>query len=350
MREIYYNSDITPEAANEIKLLALYYDKIHIVNDAVYTPKFESIDKKLQFAGVEDLQFIPKSFVQDYKILIDENIIAITKRDDNQDSEFDKRFTTQISKLINSNYNLIFPDHPTEKDGKIITKEVYDVMKYMLDFEWGKPVETDFVWWYYAFKLKWFIKLLLEGKNCLSSSNNLNGLFSAFIQQSNNSNDKLETKGYTKSLAVDALKIRLPNPDLLSFEDILELKYCLKDELTLFYHTINSIEVKNKQLLNVSLANNEYESVFFTEIQKPLLDLENKMKNLKSKTFRKFVERMQNPRTYVPLIGTVVASMPIHYTLLSSLGLITGTSYLEYQEEKRGITNNGLYFLLKIKN
>ena len=89
---------------------------------------------------------------------------------------------------------------------------------------------------------------------------------------------------------------------------------------------------------------------FFTEIQKPLLDLENKMKNLKSKTFRKFVERMQNPRTYVPLIGTVVASMPIHYTLLSSLGLITGTSYLEYQEEKRGITNNGLYFLLKIKN
>jgi hypothetical protein len=40
MREIYYNSDITPRSASEIKLLALYYDKINIVNDAVYTPKF----------------------------------------------------------------------------------------------------------------------------------------------------------------------------------------------------------------------------------------------------------------------------------------------------------------------
>jgi hypothetical protein len=73
------------------------------------------------------------------------------------------------------------------------------------------------------------------------------------------------------------------------------------------------------------------------------------MKNLKSKTFRGFIEKMQNPKTYVPLVGTVVASMPIQFTLLSSFGLITGVSYLEYKEGKREIQNNGLYFLLKIK-
>lgn len=79
-------------------------------------------------------------------------------------------------------------------------------------------------------------------------------------------------------------------------------------------------------------------------------DLEVKMKNLKSKTFRKFIEKMQNPKSYVPLIGTVVASMPMEYALLGPLGLITEQSYLEYQEEKGEITNNGLYFLLKLKN
>lgn len=350
MREIYYNSDITPKSVSEIKLLALYYDKINIVNDAVYAPKFKKVNGKLEFDGTEDLQFIPKSFATDYKLLIDENLIAVTKKDENEEDEYERLFAERISKIVNSNHSLIFPAHPIEKNASIITEEVYDIMKHMVDFEWGKPVETNFIWWYYSFKLKWFLKLLMEGKNCLSSSNNLNTLFSAFIQDSIKSNNNLGSKGHRKSLAFDALKISLPNPDTLSFEDILELKLKLKDELGLFYQTINAIEVRNKQLFNTDLKNNEYESVFFSEIQKPLLDLETKMKNLNSKTFRKFIDKMQNPKTYVPLIGTVVASVPMHYALLASLGLTTGQSYLEYKEEKREIENNGLYFLLKLKN
>lgn len=350
MREVYYNSDITPKSENEIKLLALYYDKINIVNDVVYTPKFNQASGKFEFDGIEDFQFIPKTFKIDYKVLIDENIIAITERNENKEDEFEKGLATKISEIVNSNHNLIFPNHPTETKGKIITEEVYDIMKNMWDFEWGKPIEVDLIWWYYSLKLKWFLKLLIEGKTCLSSSNNLNTLFSIFIQHSNKTNNDLKNQGYTKSLALDALKINLPNPDILSFDDILELKLRLKDELGLFYQTINAIEVKNKQLYNTNLKENEYQSIFFSEIQKPLTDLENKMKNLNSKTFRKFIEKMQNPKTYVPLIGTVVASMPIHYAVLSSLGFAAGMTYLEYKEEKRELENNGLYFLLKLRN
>ena len=219
----------------------------------------------------------------------------------------------------------------------------------MLGFDWGKPVETDFIWWYYSFKLKWFLKLLMEGKNCLSSSNNLNNLFASFIQNATKANQNLGTKGYTKSLAFDALKISLPNPDSLTFEDILELKLKLKDELTLFNQTINSIEVKNKELFNADLKENEYQSIFFTEVQKPLSELKIKMKNLNSKSFRNFIEKMKDPKSYAPLIGTVVASTPIYYTLLASFGLTSYQSYSEYKEEKREIANNGLYFLLKLK-
>jgi hypothetical protein len=350
MREIYYNSDITPKATNEIKLLALYYDKINIVNDAVYSPKFDNTDGQFKFTGTETLQFIPKTFMTDYKLLLDENLISVTKRDENQEDEYERKFATRISSLINSKHELIFPNHPTEKGGKIITEEVYDIMKHMVDFEWDKPVDENFIWWYYAFKLKWFLKLLMDGENCFSSSNNLNCLFSEFIKESNKINDDLGMNGYTKSLAFDALKISLPNPDSLSFEDILELKYRLKDELALFYQTVNLIEIRNKQLFNTDLKENEYQSIFFSEIQKPLNDLENKMKNLNSKTFRTFIDKMQNPKTYVPLIGTVVASLPVQYAVIASLGLTVGMSYMEYTEEKREIANNGLYFLLKLKN
>jgi hypothetical protein len=72
------------------------------------------------------------------------------------------------------------------------------------------------------------------------------------------------------------------------------------------------------------------------------------MKNLKSKTFRNFIDKMQNPRSYVPLIGTVVASLPVRYALSVSFGLTAGQTWLEYKEEKRDMKNNGLYFLLKM--
>ena len=109
-------------------------------------------------------------------------------------------------------------------------------------------------------------------------------------------------------------------------------------------HTLNV-----SQLFDQDIKESEYEAIFFNEIQKPLTDLQTKMTNLKSKTFRKFVDKMQNPKSYAPLIGTIAASLPLEYTLLASLGMVTGQSYLEYKEEKRELRNNGLYFLLKIQ-
>lgn len=351
MREIYYNSDITPKATNEIKLLSLYYDKINIVNDVVYSPEFDIVNGMLTNSRAKDLQFIPKSFFTDYKLLLDENLISVTKRDENENDIYGRLFSEKISELLNANENLIFPKHPTEKNGKIITEEVYDVMKHMLDFNWGKSVDPEFMWWYYAFKLKWFLKLLMEGETCVSSSNNLNKLFNLLIKDLKKNNQLInDNSGQLKSLALDALKISLPNPSMLTFEQILELKFQLKDELALFYQTINSIEIKNKQLFGTDIKESEYQNVFFTEIQKPLKELEIKMQNLQSKTFRGFINQLKDYKSYVPMIGTVVAQIPTEYAVLTSLGIITGQTLLEYKESKREVACNGLYFLLKVKN
>ncbi len=349
MREIYYNSDITPKVTNEIKLLALYYDKINIVSDVFYSPKFETIDGDFKFTGTEDFPFIPKTFRDDYKLLIDEGLMSITKRDEDADDIYHNRFSSKISEVINASDDFIFPLHPEKPKNKIITEEVYDMMSSILGFEWGKPLELNFVWRYYALKLQWFIKLLMDGKTCISSSNNLNHLFTSFIRESEQSNQITGIGGYSKSLAFDALKIGLPNPDILSLEDILERKLKLKDELDLFYQTINAVEVKNKQLFDTGIKQEEYQALFFSEVQKPLLELETKMKNLKSKTFRLFVDKMKDYKTYVPLVGTVVASLPMQYAILTSLSMTAGQSYLEFKEEQREVKNNGLYFLLKLK-
>lgn len=133
MREIYFNSDITPKSVNEIKLLALYYDKINIVNDEVYSPKFETINGNFKFTGTENIQFIPETFRTDYKVLIDENLISITEKNINLENE--NLFANEISKILDANHDFIFPRHPIEKNGRIITEEVYSVMKNMWGFE-----------------------------------------------------------------------------------------------------------------------------------------------------------------------------------------------------------------------
>ncbi|MFC0320750.1 hypothetical protein [Olivibacter oleidegradans] len=270
MRQIYYNSDITPQAANELKLLALYYDKITIVNDAVYSPKFDQVDGEFKFIGVEDLQFIPPTFIEEYKLLFDEGILDITKRGEQVNDPYEELFSKKISEIVNSCEDYVFPDHPTEPNGKIITEEVYHVMKYMLGFEWGKPIERNYIWCYYAFKLKWFLKLLIEGENCISSSNNLNHLFAEFIKYAGRTGQYADLGGESSSLAFDALKYSLPNPEDLSFDEILELKLKLKDELRLFSQTINVIEVKNKELLTAETSGKKYQALFHSEIEKPL--------------------------------------------------------------------------------
>ncbi|MEP6614231.1 MAG: hypothetical protein ABJA76_20145, partial [Mucilaginibacter sp.] len=205
MREIYYNSDITPKVANEIKLLALYYDKINIVSDVFYSPKFEKTNGKFEFAGTEDFPFVPKTFHEDYKILLDEGLMSITQRDENASDPYNSKFGEKIGEAIKASDDFIFPLHPERLDGKIITEEVYDMMHSILGFEWGKPIELNFVLRYYAMKLQWFIKLLIEGKNCISSSNNLNHLFLNFVRNSEEENFPAGTSGYTKSLAFEAL-------------------------------------------------------------------------------------------------------------------------------------------------
>lgn len=342
MRQIFYNSDITPKAANELKLLTLYYDKVNIVNDAVYSPTFKQVKGKVEFAGSEAIQFIPKSFYSDYKLLIDEEIIAVTKKDEKKHT---LEYTQKISELLNCNFDLIFPKHPNHDDTRIITEEVYEIMKCMFDFEWGKPIEDELIWWYYAFKLDWFLKLLVKGETCVSSSSNLNTLFTAFIKDSDISNKGF---GSSNSIAYDAIKIRLPNPQMLSFEDILELKLKLGDELINFKKTIASIEHRNKELFEPGIDRISYAAIFHDEIEKPLRELEAKLKNIRSKAFREFITKLQNPLSYAPLLGTVVASLPVQWTLSVSMGLMSLTSYMEHKEDKRNVSNNGLYFLLQL--
>lgn len=140
----------------------------------------------------------------------------------------------------------------------------------------------------------------------------------------------------------------LPSVDMLNFEDILNLKYKLKDELEEFSNVINSIELKYKRNSIDEIPNFEYNHIFQLEIEKPYKDLQKKIQSLNRNTFLSFINKAKEINTYVPMIGSFVASVPLKYSLMLSLGIISLETYLEYKNNKEELNNNGLNYLLKL--
>lgn len=337
MDHIYLNSVITQETINEIKFLSLYYDKISIIHDIVYTIE---LNPNTNEPYVKGIPFLPSNFEHDYKYLLEEGVLEIIKRKEGEeDDEFDSMYAKSISKLINDEWDYLFPK---DGDNIIISDEIKNIVQYT--FRDNKKVPLDLLWYFYAFKLKRSVKLLIEGKKCLNSSINLDYLFNEYISL----NTQIKPQFESGKLIENAIKMSLPSVDMLNFEDILELKIKLKDELAQFSDVIHSIEFKYKNQDINTISSNEYDIIFKQEIEKPYKDLRQKIKSLKGRTFLSFVDKAKDINTYIPMIGSFIASIPLKYSLMLSLGLISLETYHEYKISKNEVNENGLNYLIKL--
>lgn len=338
MEHIYLNSVVTNETVNEIKFLSLYYDKVSIINDVLYTI---SKDPKTNEVGPVNIQFLPSTFEEDYKYLLDEGVLEIVKRnEDAEDAKFDSIYARSISTVVNENFDYIFPK---KGDDIKLTDEITNVVKYTFADRERIPIEL--LWWYYAFKLKRSLKLIMKGERCLNSSQNLQYLLNEYITSHS---QKVQVFDSAK-LVKNAICMALPSADMLSFEDILELKFRLKDELGQFSDVIKSIELKYKNETIEGIQSIDYDTIFKLEIEKPYNDLQQKIKSLKGRTFLSFIDKAKDIKSYTPILGSVVASIPLKYMLLLSLGAISIETYMEYKLEKNELDNNGFNYLVKLK-
>ena len=337
MDHIYLNSVITQETINEIKFLSLYYDKISIIHDIVYTIE---LNPETNTPDVKGSPFLPSNFESDYKYLLEEGVLEIIKRKEGkEDDEFDSMYAESISKLVNDKWNYLFPKNG---DNIIISDEIKNVIQYT--FGENKKVPLNFLWYFYAFKLKRSLQLLIEGKKCLNSSTNLDYLFNEYISL----NTHIKPQFDSGKLIRSAIYMSLPSVDMLNFEDILELKIKLKDELAQFSDVIHSIEFKYKNQDINTISSNEYDIIFKQEIETPYKDLQRKIKSLRGRTFLSFIDQAKDINTYIPMIGSFIASIPLKYSLMLSLGLISLETYQEYKISKNEINDNGLNYLIRL--
>lgn len=344
------NGDIA-DSLRTIKLCLLYFDNI-IIDIPLVVDMYEEFNSTF-FLCNEDV-------FEQYKWLAKNNIVSLDYTVKNIYSEYLNSGAVQIatSEFVNyelhKNLNRIFSDLQIDSDNdftftpdtKIILTEYKDVVK-EIPFIIKKTILCERTQQivsshnYDNYTCYVLLENLLSdiyvnittGKISITNSPFLNKIINDFFTENVNQKQNMTMK------QLEYASILLPDLSNASFEDILEIRYKMKDELLELKQYINS-------LLNVNEKDN-IDQIIQQKINYAIRNLELKIKDIKINVAQKFLTEIKNPLSYTPLIGTVLNDIPAHVSLLMSLGLIGANVGLEYIKQLNNIKKDNMYFLFK---
>jgi len=182
-------------------------------------------------------------------------------------------------------------------------------------------------------EMAYIIKKIGENDDYILSGRNYYG--------SNNNDKNYEDKDQF----INNIPIFIPNFFDMSFEEILELKSHMHDELLEMQSYINEIPY---MFSDINLSSEDANLFIKHKINPSIKQLENKYYGLKTGLLRQMLKELKNPLSYSPLISTIFTNVPSSVAVLGSLGIIVGDSYLEYKMAKKELDANSLYFAVKI--
>lgn len=150
-------------------------------------------------------------------------------------------------------------------------------------------------------------------------------------------------------MALQVLHRAVPLLQLADYEDVLECRHRLEDELERFRSAMDRF-VASVHLAGSPLdLHGETEKVIDTQIIPAISDMENKLRVSKGKFFQRLIRGAKVG--VVPIVATALVGVPIPYLLAISAGVVTLEAVLETkseQDEIRGQTN-GLSFVLDVR-
>lgn len=370
MNKICFISPFTEDAVNTLKILALYFDEIKIMEDVLYSVEPE--DKSKQLFGPGDIgiitgvtEFIDDEFKAGVKPLLDANILKVKEEDFIEQTigeEEIQEITNNVRRLISQKPDLIIDESniKTGKTGRKISssfrfsddeaRKVHE--KYIGELQVGSTVNMGFVYEYYASLLRDLFVTFSSGNVAVSNSPVLTTLvnyaynnksfeeFKNFLQRA----DKLAPQ-----IAFNILKLSLFDVSRFTFDDVLEIKYQLRNELERFRTELGVITHNVISEYNEQHLLNNLDEVVKYRIFPSVRELEDKIKYSKTRLLLRLSEAIKNPVSYVPFIGTVFHMIPAQLAFFLSLGLVTAETALNYVMEHKQLTNNGLYYLVQLK-
>lgn len=186
-----------------------------------------------------------------------------------------------------------------------------------------------------------------HGSPIVTDSLVVNELFMNYLAKERLAERYNVSKQKTAFLAQQVLREFLPNIKDAPVNEILEVRYKMRDELEAFRVAMSKLTSdieSNPWNEDIKL---EVEKIIDTKIKPSVYELKNALTYSKHKAIQKVFENLKEPTTYVPLIGTVLSGISPSIALLSSMGLAGFKAiYDTYIENRTAKDASGLVFLL----
>lgn len=212
------------------------------------------------------------------------------------------------------------------------------------DYVIENPIIKKFTWLKecYFHYIQQFLNIVARGECPLSNDKYLFSIIEKYYKNG------CEQVGIDKGsyLAFEAFELFLPNYSNLSIDDILEIRYRANDELMELKSYINMLATSIPIDGDIQLYAKE---IINTKISPAIKDLENKIFNLKISTIQKIIRDAKNPLSYTPMLASIFTDVKPQIALAVSLGMIGSDLALELYKQYKDISNNPLYFSIKLK-
>jgi hypothetical protein len=363
MQNIKLISHNTIDGLNGIKTAALFFDKIEIPDYSklkIQGILNHSTNKLINPLLKTNTYYKDECFHSHLQPLIDAKIVSLylefLKDEDLQYDPITTKVTFKLSDddslndAVEENMHYIFKMKKIEKGTDTISlKNLYrkEVPQFIASKE---KSELDAVRYYIQ-----LVKLILDntsnGQQCMTTSIAVNNILHSYYNSTKFKDVYRKISREVEinpSLIFDTLNLSVPNLSKLSFEDVLEVRSRLSDELTAFKVYMKNFQLDLLQTYDdkfISLKSNELVKL---KIMPALDDLKRKLEGLNVNIPVKILQEVKDPKSYSPLLLTFSNNFATSYAVLVSLGIISLSTALEYTTNKKEIKSNGLYYLLKL--
>jgi len=366
--KIFCNCSI--EHLDEIKFMSLYFDSFEIIrNNIIETEPELDFSRNMDARISKIFVCVTDDFEKEIDILVNENIATYcdiknplitvynkTSADDEIPREIGNIILEDIYKLMDE-YQVegTFHSEPRHlesppsiaESNKFFHYEGREIHSNFFDdlsrIRVGTKIYFNHVRDFYFNILFYILSNFALGHNTINTLSVIDEYMNKYYRKKTNKSN------YSPAfLGIEALKLFLPNVSTLNFNEILELRHNLKDELISYRHYMNELSDKLRNDLDVDENNNTISMYLEKKIEPAINELKNNIIKSKYSISSNFVKELKDPKSYVPFLASIFYDLPTQYAAFLSLGIISIQSLFDWKAYQTELKNNGLYYFLKI--
>lgn len=360
-----YISNCTENDIDEIKIASLYFDKIEVINNVLLSIEPLPDDQQNAEKNIGIIKgithFVTDEYQKHIELLVSENIVEIHSEINKNEDKLWNTIEKTTANLLASHSNFIFKEFNTKKDkkGRIISSTLQltdEARRVHYDFigpmEIGSKLDIDFLCKYYGSLLSSFLLHISNGDQCLTSSYILNNFLKNCINNKKiiELNDEIKSKEVNPSLIMNALKLAVPNISKFPFDEVLETREKAKSELLEFRNELEILQFNLQENYSLSEINFKSSEIVKYKLNPSLVDLKRKILDLNLSLPKIILDEFKDPKSYAPLLGSLVGGIPTYITAMLSVGLISISTAYDYILKRKDVNRNGLYYLISLEN